>query len=88
MIVQVCNITMAATTQFSSTTGLNAVAKVYRRLARRQYDEEASVGIGAGITCVQFFAQARGEQQQPVERLNCYEQAANERFVERAEGQA
>ena len=64
------------------------MAKVYRRLARRQYDEEASIGIGAGITCVQFFAQARGEQQQPVERLNCYEQAANERFVERAEGQA
>jgi hypothetical protein len=36
-----------------SQTGLNAVAKVSSSLAQRQYDEKASVGIGAGITCEQ-----------------------------------
>jgi hypothetical protein len=30
-----------------SQTGLNAVAKVSSSLAQRQYDEKASVGIGA-----------------------------------------
>ena len=56
MIVQVCN---------HYDGGDNAVlideskrfAKVYCRL--RQYDEEASVGIGAGITCEQFSRNQR-----------------------------
>jgi hypothetical protein len=61
--------------------------KVYRRLARRQYDEEASVGIGA-VSPASNFRKTRGEQRQLLDRLRPYGRAANERLVERAEGQA
>ena len=42
--------------------------KVYRRLARRQYDEEASVGIGA-VSPASNFRKTRGEQRQLLDRL-------------------